>query len=482
MSVSAPKRRRKQGRERDRLWIDVPFVKALPEAEDGSGDLILTGYANTWGMDRDDEMVATDAFDSSLPDFLAKNPMVLWQHNSDWPIGMVLEATTDATGLFVRVRVPNPGDTAADYQRAAYTAIKNGIVRTFSIGGYMYRDVKMGPDGPVFIIVEVELFEISCVSIPANADSIYEAAVKALAGEPARMSEKATSQMEQLLGFTLLSDPELLAMSEDAKGERYRMLAHLFEASHGAEAPGYEAWRKVDAARKAGVSPLKVAAATSMLAKQFYMPASDEKAGRAISAANQRKLEGALEAHDEMEAHCIDMAESMKAFAKAHGESMQALKDVLGVEDEEEPEPEGNEGADDTDEGDKSAPESDEKQLQSNITTRLRELGTERFGVSGTMGQNVYVYIDDVDMDEGFVIYCLYGPETESYQRVSFMRGADGSISLADEATEVVPSVDYVPKGLEAPADLKQIREQLKAADSVEEPEEPEPEPAEAKP
>lgn len=75
-------RRARKNRDRETLWFDVPFTKA-PTPDPETGDLILNGYASTWSMDRDEEMVAPDAFSKSLAPYLQKNPIILWQHNMD---------------------------------------------------------------------------------------------------------------------------------------------------------------------------------------------------------------------------------------------------------------------------------------------------------------------------------------------------------------------------------------------------------------
>jgi HK97 family phage prohead protease len=453
MTTVAPRRpARRNETGRDALWVDVPFTKA-PAAK--SGDITLSGYASTWGLDRDEELVAKDAFDKSLGDYLSKNPMVLWQHNMDWPIGSVTSGRTDDTGLYVTATIPDPGPSAADWQKGAYTAVKTGVVRTFSIGGYMKRDVKAGPDGPVFYIVEVELFETSIVSIPANADSLFEAAMKAFKGERPGLAAKAVTQMEQLLGFKALTDPELADMDAAEREERYAMLSVLFERAYGVEPPALDSWEKVDAARKAGANPLNVARAALLLGKAFYNPepsAEDQKAGRAISAANKQKLEAALAAHDDIEKHMIAASESMKAAAASHADAVTAIKDVAGIEADE---PAG----DDEDEAavEEAAPEKaaggEGKQLTGDVATRLREEGLERFGPSDP-DSRVYVYVDDFDLDEGFVVYCVYGPDDESYQRVSFTRDGDGGVTLAAGSEEVQPQRGYAPKGLGRPRGL----------------------------
>lgn len=168
---------------------DVQFEKAAPK---GTGDLELAGYASTWGIDRDNERVDPLAFDGSLTAYMQRNPIVLWQHSSDQPIGRMTAAEVDATGLLVKATIPKPGDKEDGWKHTAYESIKNGTVRTFSIGGYMDREIKGGE----WIITNVELMEVSVVSIPSNPDSLFSAAVKALddGAKAAKAAQERTDQ------------------------------------------------------------------------------------------------------------------------------------------------------------------------------------------------------------------------------------------------------------------------------------------------
>lgn len=496
---SAPAR----NRTREKLFLDVAFTKA-PSVEldgGGSGDLVLSGYASSWGVDRDGESVAKGAFDASLPGYLSSNPICLWQHDMNCPIGTVTSARTDATGLYVSVTIPNPGPDAADYQKAAYNAIRLGLVKTFSIGGYFTRDVEMGPDGPTFTIEEVELFEVSCVSIPANPDSIFETVMKSFTGAPIAMSQKAHSQMAQLLGVWPLTDPELTAMSGESRVGRYEELTTLFKRAHdGAEPPPAGAWLRIERAEQHGADRDDVTFAKHAVLTQFLAPqVSDEKAGRMISQTNRSKIESALSAHDQMEDHLTDAAQSMIAAAKAHADSKAALEDVLGITDEgtddgtsdddsdadEEPnspkksakprDPGDGEvvcstcdGKGTIREGHMECPDcegsgvvakpsdgkaaSGLKAMLSDVSMQLSEQGAEMLGTVGTPPSyvdEVWVYLDDIDLDNHIAYFCCYGPAAEDrFVAVPYTVAGD-KVSLDGEATPVVQQTTYVPKGLQ---------------------------------
>lgn len=239
----------------EKFYADVPFTRevvgegkaTLDESltsQARKGDIITRGYGSTWGEDRDQEFVHPNAFDESLPGFLADNPMMLWQHNMDWPLGKYLDAATDRYGLDMLGLVPRPVDQEPDWKHLAYHSIARGIVRTMSIGGYFRR--KYDPDLDRLWIIKVDLMETSIVSIPANAASIFEAAVKCVSGASHRatLTQQHIDQMQQILGVMQMTDPELLSMNERGLRARYEELAAHYKRC-GREAPGYEEWNEL---------------------------------------------------------------------------------------------------------------------------------------------------------------------------------------------------------------------------------------------
>lgn len=89
------------------------------------------------------------------------------------------------------------------------------------------------------------------------------------------------------------------------------------------------------------------------------------------------------------------------------------------------------------------------KQLDSDLRAALDSAGRERFG-----GEDIWVYVDDFDLDAGFAIYSISASDAEArYVQVDYERGEDGAISLADEETEVRRTVDFVPKSRPALSD-----------------------------
>lgn len=288
--------------EREKFFVDIPFTKA---ATTEKGELELVGYASTWVKDRDGERIDPHAFDDTIESYLSKNPIVLWQHDHNCPLGNIKEAVVDENGLKVTAIVPKPVEGEAPWAHTAYAKIAAGIVRTFSIGGYFERELRPPADGDMFdydlmdiVIVRVDLYETSCVSVPANPDSIFEAAKKAFGdSDPAEMLDErkraALKQVEQLLGMKDISDPELAGMTDEEREERFDLLIKGWDNSIG-----YDDYRVIDQLVE-GEKFAQALPLTTALNDKLYLPSGTDsdtvKAGRILSKANQSKLEKASE-------------------------------------------------------------------------------------------------------------------------------------------------------------------------------------------
>jgi HK97 family phage prohead protease len=138
----------------------------------------IEGYASTTGKDRQDDIITHEAILNSKDDLLQKgSSTVLFNHDSKMPIGRVLSTRVNSKGLIIRVGISN-----ADDVKSIRTKIKERILTSFSIGGRFKRvQVERDEDGRItsFKVLEMELFEVSVVSVPANAEAdIFEVVEK----------------------------------------------------------------------------------------------------------------------------------------------------------------------------------------------------------------------------------------------------------------------------------------------------------------
>jgi HK97 family phage prohead protease len=142
--------------------------------KDASGECIIEGYANTSTKDRVGDVVLPEAFRKSLPTFL-KNPILLANHDWNDPCGKVLTAEITDKGLYIKARI---SDSRPDIK----TLINEGCLSTFSIG-YNEIDADTDDSTKTKYVKELELLEISVVTVPANTEASF--VVSATKDEPA---------------------------------------------------------------------------------------------------------------------------------------------------------------------------------------------------------------------------------------------------------------------------------------------------------
>jgi HK97 family phage prohead protease len=136
-------------------------VKAVNEDE-----RVIRGVATTPASDR-----VGDIVDPLGVKFI--NPMpFLWQHRHDQPIGTVKFDTPTAEGINFEARLPQVDDAGILKDRIdeAWQSIKLGLVRAVSIG---FRPIEYSfIDGGGIRFAESEVYELSAVTIPANASAV----------------------------------------------------------------------------------------------------------------------------------------------------------------------------------------------------------------------------------------------------------------------------------------------------------------------
>jgi len=132
--------------------------------EEGDNNVYIEGYASTVDVDRHGDVVPTSVWEKGMANYL-KNPIILAYHDHSNPIGRMVSHKTDIKGLWVKARI----STAAKQ----FQLIKDGILTAFSIG-FRVLDAEYNSAAEVFLIKELELVEISVVSVPANQNTVFD--------------------------------------------------------------------------------------------------------------------------------------------------------------------------------------------------------------------------------------------------------------------------------------------------------------------
>lgn len=154
------------------------FALSIKAADDGKID----GYGSVFGVrDHYDDVIAKGAFENSLMAHRTAGtlPAMLWQHNPSEPIGVWTEMAEDATGLRIR------GQLALDTMRGkeAHALLKLGALNGLSIG-FMAKQWAYDRETDVRTLTEIDLWEVSLVTFPANEQARVTSVKSADMGAP----------------------------------------------------------------------------------------------------------------------------------------------------------------------------------------------------------------------------------------------------------------------------------------------------------
>lgn len=134
-------------------------IKTATEGE----ERIIEGIASTPTLDRDEDIMEPSGAKFQLP------LPLLWHHQASNPIGIIHSLEVTKAGLKMKAKIARAGVTAEIDK--AWALIKEGLVRGLSIGfkGRKVANIENSKYGRHFL--EWDLFEVSAVTIPANAEA-----------------------------------------------------------------------------------------------------------------------------------------------------------------------------------------------------------------------------------------------------------------------------------------------------------------------
>ncbi|MCM8819500.1 MAG: HK97 family phage prohead protease [Candidatus Omnitrophica bacterium] len=127
--------------------------------------MLIKGYASTEILDRDLEIIKSDAFSDSLQEYLTSGGVILFNHDRNKVIGKCLKTKVDEKGLWVEAEIFTD-DTEI------VKAIKERALKSFSVG-FIADDVVYSEAGER-VYTKGDLLEISIVAVPANPTAVFE--------------------------------------------------------------------------------------------------------------------------------------------------------------------------------------------------------------------------------------------------------------------------------------------------------------------
>lgn len=149
-----------QKKQKPEYELKIFDAKLTIKQDEGGEFVLFEGYASTFNdVDRHDDIVMPGAFRASLS---KRTPKLLSQHDMRKPIGKIDEVFEDSKGLFIKGRMPKENSLVKDLE----PLLRMGAIDSFSIG-FNITDVEFRDDG-VRLLKEIDLWEVSFVTIPAN--------------------------------------------------------------------------------------------------------------------------------------------------------------------------------------------------------------------------------------------------------------------------------------------------------------------------
>lgn len=135
--------------------------------EDGD-DLHITGMASTNGTDRVGDVIETDAWTKGGLENYLNNPVILFNHDYNQPIGRAIQLGTNDNGLQLKAKIAKSAGHVGEL-------IKEGVLGAFSVG-FRVKDADYMVETDGYKIKDAELLEVSVVTVPANQAATFSLA------------------------------------------------------------------------------------------------------------------------------------------------------------------------------------------------------------------------------------------------------------------------------------------------------------------
>ena len=135
---------------------------------DEEGSVMIRGMASTSDFDRAGDSISTDAWTKGGLNNFEKNPIILFNHNYDRPIGRATSLKTTANGLELTAKISKAAKDVVEL-------VKDGVLGAFSVG-FRVKDADYIEETDGLKIKDAELFEVSVVSVPCNQSATFSLA------------------------------------------------------------------------------------------------------------------------------------------------------------------------------------------------------------------------------------------------------------------------------------------------------------------
>ena len=138
--------------------------KAFEEGD----DLHIAGMASTNSTDRVGDVIETEAWTKGGLQNYLNNPVILFNHDYNQPIGRAVQLGTNDNGLQLKAKIAKSAGHVGEL-------IKEGVLGAFSVG-FRVKDAEYMTETDGYKIKDAELLEVSVVTVPANQAATFSLA------------------------------------------------------------------------------------------------------------------------------------------------------------------------------------------------------------------------------------------------------------------------------------------------------------------
>jgi len=133
------------------------------------GSVKIRGMASTADFDRAGDSIKADAWDKGGLNNFKKNPIILFNHDYDRPIGRATGVQVTDKGLELEAKISKSAHAGV------CDLVKDGVLGAFSVG-FRVKDADYIEETDGLMIKDAELFEVSVVSVPCNQAATFSLA------------------------------------------------------------------------------------------------------------------------------------------------------------------------------------------------------------------------------------------------------------------------------------------------------------------
>ena len=277
-----------------------------------AGSIMVRGMASTNAFDRAGDSISAEAWTKGGLGNFEKNPIILFNHDYNKPIGRATGLKVTDNGLELKAKISK---SAPDH---VAQLVKEGILGAFSVG-FRVKDADYMSETDGLKIKDAELFEVSVVSVPCNQAATFSLAKSFDSIEEYNDFKKTFTNRVDLAGQSLAKD-ENSSVASETPDEADISVKQEIKMSEEVKTP------EVDL--EAFAKKVAEETATTIAMKQAEAKAAEEKAAQEAAEKAQLEAEQKAQQEEEVQAAIKVGVESGADRLMADVEAKMAEKDA----------------------------------------------------------------------------------------------------------------------------------------------------------